>query len=187
MALVTVPSEAWDTSVGWSLVQPDQVLLQSPGSTLVLSRSSGRWIGEISIGIMSTSQDAQAVKAFIDELRGSANEFDIEMRDDAEIDGDPAVSVVSVTTTDGKASVGITSGVTGFKRGNMIRIGTKAYRVVADQQSSRVLLLPNVLPKTGDAITYKGAKMRVRLMEAPSLSYSDPNFTGPWTLRVTEA
>ena len=187
MAVVNVPSGAWDTSVGWSLSQPDQVVLRSPGRTLVLSRSTGLWIGEIDIGIMKTAQEAQEVKAFIDELRGSANEFEIEMRDDAVIAGDPAAKVVSASISGGKVDITITSGVAGFQRGNMVRIANRAFRLVDDQAGSVITCLPAVAPSVGSDILYKGAKMLVRLRENPPVSYSDPDFTGPWTLRVQEA
>ena len=187
MALVTVPDGAWDTSVAWSLSQPEQVVLETAANTLVLNRGRGRWIGEISFGVMKTAADAQAVKGFIDELLGSANEFDIEMRDDATITGSPAIKVVNRTTSAGKASVGITAGVTGFKRGNMIRIGDRAYRVTVDQAADRITLLPSVLPAVGENVEYDRAKMRVRLRSEPPLVYSTPDFTGPFNLQVVEA
>ena len=187
MALVTVPDGAWDTSVAWSLFQPEQVVLETPANTLVLSRGRGRWIGEISFGVMKTDAEAQAVKGFVDSLLGRTNEFDIEMRDDATITGGPGVKVVNRTTVGREASIGITSGVAGFKRGNMIRIGTRAYRVVADQLADRINLIPAVLPPVGADVEYDRAKMRVRLREDAPLIYSTPDFTGPFNLQVVEA
>ena len=187
MALVTVPDGAWDTSVAWSLTQPEQVVLETPGNTLVLSRGRGRWIGEISFGVMRTGADAQAVKGFIDSLLGSANEFDIEMRDDATITGGPTVKVVNRTRVGREASIGITAGVAGFARGNMIRIGTRAYRVVADQLADRITVIPAVFPAVGADVEFDRAKMRVRLRSEPPLVYSTPDFTGPFNLQVVEA
>ena len=186
MALVTVPAGAWDTSVAWSLSQPEQVVLETAANTLVLNRGRGRWIGEISFGVMRTGAEAQAVKGFIDSLLGSANEFDIEMRDDAQLAGNPAVQVLSSAITGNEVVLTITAGVTGFVRGNMIRIGSRAYRVI-DQAGAKVSCLPAVTPSDGAAVTYSDATMRVRLRSEPPLVYSTPDFTGPFNLQVVEA
>ena len=186
MALKTIPSNAWETSVAWSLVFPNQRVIDTPSGTTVINYGIGRWQGEIEIGLMQTNQEARAVEGFLDSLRGSFNEFEIPMRRDADITGDPAINVISSDVSNGVRRVTLTAGTIGFKAGDMVRIGNRAFRLVSDISANRILVEPNIAPSIS-AVIYKEAKMRVRLVEGSVTNYATPYFTGPWSLRVTEA
>ena len=191
MALIAVPSEAWEVSVGWRLAQPNQVTVRSQGSTQVLSRGRGRWQGEVDIGLMGSTQEAQEVTAWINALQGSANEFEIPMHQDAELAGSPTVTVASSRVVAGVLELTMPITTPGFLRGNMVRIGSRAYQLVSDQVvgsgSSTITVAPNVAPANGSRIVYADATMQVRLREEPPFSYATPYFVGPWTLFVEEA
>ena len=142
MALVTVPSAAWQSTIAWSLSQPDQIVVESPGGVNVFNRSTGRWIGDWVIPAMATGQEAQEVAAFLDELQGALNEFEVPMRQDAVIAGSPRATVSSTSIVGGRLQISV-NGTRSFKRGNMVRIGGRAYRVTADQTGAAIRVLPN--------------------------------------------
>ena len=187
MALITYPeNEAWDTSVAFRLVNPNQQIIETPAKTSVYNYGIPRWEGRIEIGLMGNNADARKVEAFFDSLLGATNEFEIAMRRDAVLDGDPTVRVVSSTITNGVLELTLTTGIKGFKEGDMVRIGGRAYRLIA-ASNNIVSVEPNATPQNGMLVNYKEAKMRVRLIDGSIMNYATPDFVGPWSLRVKEA
>ena len=194
MAVITVPDALWDTSVAFTLVQPNQVVLQSPGGSLVLSRGTGVWHGELSVGVMQTGQEAQSVKAFIDALLGSHNEFFLPMRDLADL-GSTVVHVTAATVVGAELVVTTNYTLQGrpadaprFRAGNMIRMESQVFRVVEDQAVNRFSCVPGKLAGVGAGaqVVWDKPTMKVRLREPPPPVYSDPSFTGPFSLSVIE-
>ena len=197
MARVNLPDALWETSVAWTLTQPEQVVLQSARGPLVLSRGVGLWHGEISVGVMATGEDASEVKAFVDSLLGSRNEFFIRMREDAAF-ASPLTNIfvasASIVGSEVVMQLQSPMPVPGLKRGNMFTMGvgrtSQSYRVVGDALTgARSIscippIIPGALPR---AIGWHEATMLVRLREPPPTIYSDPSFTGPFSLSVVEA
>ena len=189
MALKAFPeNEAWDTSVAFTLEYPNQQIIETPARTSVYNFGIGRWAGRIEIGLMGNNADARKVEAFFDSLRGATNEFEIAMRRDADIDGDPTIRTVSTTTVSGVRQITLTAGTTGFKAGDMIRIGNRAYRLLTDiNNAAQIRVEPNAAPSNGVIVNYKEAKMRVRLRDGNLTNFATPYFVGPWSLNVIEA
>ena len=201
MALIgDLPTEAYETRVTWELDFPQQRVLRSPGSTQILNLGVGRWTGVIDIGIMRNDADGRKVAAFIDELNGSANEFNVLTRADPALtrrDGSEFTRALSTVggvaaSVRGRISTGVGTDIEGFAPGDMIRISGRVYRVTTFTQGhpggSSITALPAAFPPTGDhEIEWKGVKMTVRLSDGPVANFATPDFLGPWTLRVEEA
>ena len=187
MALQFIPNAAWDISTGWSLEYPNQRIIDTPSGTDVINYGIGRWVGEIEIGIMQTNQEARSVEAFFDSLRGSANEFDLLMRRDADLTNPNQIRVTATDLLNGVRRFTLTTGTLGLKAGDMIQVGNRAFRLVTDVISNQILVEPNATVATNALVIWKNAKMRVRLIDGSVTSFANPSFTGPWSFRVTEA
>ena len=198
MALIgALPDEAYVTSMSWELEYPGQSVLRSPGNVQVLNRSSGRWVGQIDIGIMKNDAEGRKVAAFLDRLRGSANEFTVPLTTDIVTQGFPGAvfRVVAVGVDRALAGGGIINWVmpfgSGWQNGSMLSIAGRAYRLSGSLGGSALgtglYLYPQRRLPVGSVVTWQDPTMTVRLSEPPTVSFQTPDFLGPWTLRVEEA
>lgn len=199
MAIIALPQidgqEFRPTSIALSVESPGQVRLETPAGVKTYDVASPRFYADVTFPAVKSSE-TRRMAAFLDQLNGSDNEFELRVWEDPTLPANRQADIWHVqgasALTGGYRRVQILNRSNQafqnlWKIGDIIRIGTRCARIVSDTDSAgRVSIYPDINPAAGATVTVSEVMMILRLRELPSRSYKDNFFGGPWTLVCEE-